>query len=98
MFADFAVDIGVSQIAEGQGWNFPFVKIYKRGSEKGRGDSVNLNVRPPKFQGDRMVPDQVLEIIEKVMIMAAPEPGSLENEPEISFDDEDEGEGGKEEL
>ncbi len=44
-----------------------------------------------------MVPDQVLEIIEKVMIMAAPEAGS--NEPEVSFDDEDEdGAGSKEEL
>jgi hypothetical protein len=65
------VDIGVQSLGEGMSWNYPFVKIYKRGPNKGGGDSINLNVRPPKFEGEKMVPDQILQIIEKVVIIMA---------------------------
>jgi hypothetical protein len=82
------VTMGVTRIGEEGPWNFPFVKVFKRGGDKLGGEIVNLNVRPPKYQGDQLVPDQVLEIIEKVMVVAAPEPKE-EDAPEVDFDDED---------
>jgi hypothetical protein len=89
-------DMGVQSIGS-MGWNFPFVKVYRRGSEKKNGENVNLNVRESKIEGEgdqRRVHEQVLEIMEKVMIMAAPDEASLSSSeegdgPNFDFDDED---------
>ena len=51
--------MGVDRIGEEGPWNFPFVKVYKRGGEKLGGEQINLNIRPPTHAGDRLVPDQV---------------------------------------
>ena len=62
--------------------------------------SVDLNVKEPKFQGDKLIQDQVLDILEKVVQFAAPDPESLKKKADEDFDfepeeDEDEDEGEK---
>ena len=36
------VDMGVKSMGEGLSWSFPFIKLYKRGTDKGGGESVDL--------------------------------------------------------
>jgi DnaJ-domain-containing protein 1 len=84
------VDMGVQSMGDGMPWSFPFIKLYKRGTEKGGGESVDLNVKQPKFMGDKLVPDQVLNIIELVTQFAAPDPSAVVKEEVEDFpDDED---------
>jgi hypothetical protein len=44
--------MGVNRIGEDGPWNFPYVKVFKRGGDKLGGEQVNLNVMPPKYQGE----------------------------------------------
>jgi hypothetical protein len=95
------VDMGIKSQGEGLPWSFPFIKLYKRGTDKGGGESVDLNVKQPKFMGDKLVPDQVLDIMETVIQFAAPDPASLTAKASDDFDfpdDEEDGPEAKEEL
>ena len=92
--------MGVKSMGEDKPWSFPFIKLYKRGTNKGGGEDVDLNVKEPKFQGDKLIQDQVLDILEKVVQFAAPDPESLKKKADDDFDfepeeDEDEDEGEK---
>ena len=57
------VSMGVDRLGEEGPWNFPFVKVYKRGGDKLGGEQINLNIRPPTHAGDKLVPDQVRRVV-----------------------------------